>query len=263
MLKIQLSLDSLVLNEPIEINIALPQPLSFKKQSFKNIWCLHGAISDGNLFFERLNLLDLVDNGYVVICPSLSNSFYLNSFNRNVADFLDLELYPYLLDLLPLSSLRENNICLGLSMGAYGALNWSIRRSSYFYRVFLLSGFYDYRLPVDFRIKNQRETKILASILFPYMKTACEEDNSIKFSADILKQLEIIDSSSLSFFPKFDFICGDHDYLSLNQTEYFFNIISNKGIPSTLRIIENGMHDIKTWRKFISELPTILKEPLL
>lgn len=248
-----LKFDSLILNEPVELDIALPQPLSFSKNTYKVLWCLHCAFSNGNLFFERLNLLDLIDNGYVLICPSLSNSYFLNSNNRNVADFLDNELYPYLQDLLPISRSRDCNECLGISMGAYGALNWALRKTQYFCRVVLLSGYYDYRLPDDPRIKKHRDERIIAQIAYPYMRAAFDDKSEIlKEDADIQKSLSEVDPFDM---PKIDLFCGDDDFISLKQSEYFYDLMKKKNLNVSYFKLPGG-HNIKSWRAAIEQAYT-------
>ena len=250
MIRMSLKLDSLILNEPVELDIALPQPLSFTKNTYKVLWCLHCAFSNGNLFFERLNLLDLVSDGYVLICPSLSNSYFLNSNHRNVADFLDIELYPYLQDLLPISKSRENNVCLGISMGAYGALCWALRKPMYFSRVVLLSGYYDPRLPDDPRLVQHRDEKILSLTALPYMKAVFEDDTGmLKNQADIQKMLCEINPLDM---PRIDLLSGNEDFISINQTEYFYNLMKKKNMNVSCLCYPGG-HNIKTWRALIQK----------
>lgn len=253
MIRIKLKIDSLILNEPIQINIAVPQPINLMNTKFKNIWFLHCAFSDSDYFFERLNVLDFVDSGYAVICPSLSNSFFINSNKGDIANFLDYELYPYLMELLPLSKHKEDNYCIGLSMGAFGALNWATRCKNFFRAIFLISGVYDYRLGLDPRISTQRALKLIARTVLPYMKSALEDDHSFKENADISKIISLYEEKDIKDFPKVTFLCGDHDYLSLKQTYHFFELFKNKGFSVELCML-SGAHDPDTWRKGLSSI---------
>ena len=242
----------MVLQQPIEIKVAIPQELNVSGNKYKSLLCLHPAFTDGTIFFERLNFLDFVEyKKQVLICPNLPNSYFANSIKGNFADFLDFELYPYVHNLLPISNVKDDNRCLGISMGAYGALTWALRKPEYFGTVYCISGYYYYRLNDDPRLKNQRKSYMLSKLAYPHMKIACESNGAFIESKDIIKQIKSI--RNLSKIPLIKFLCGKNDYLSLNQTKFFYEELAKLGINTSIKLLE-GEHDIRVWRK----LPEII-----
>lgn len=254
MIRAFLKIDSLILKEPVEISVFLPQPLTFKNSNFKVLWCLHSIFSDSSLFTERLDLLDLVNYGYILVCPSLSNSYYMNAECRNVADFLDIELYPYLQELFPLPTEKKNNICMGISMGAFGALTWSLRKQSYFSRIILVVGYYDFRLPLNSKLKLYRREQLLSNLAEPYIKSKLTcKDGSLLSAADIR---ELLRNVELDTFPKVDFYCGSEDYISKDQTAFYFDLMKSQNMNVSMTFY-SGSHDVKSWR---NAMPIIFSE---
>lgn len=250
MIKISLRLDSILLHMPVTIQVALPQLLSYDNEKVKSVWCLHCAMADGDLFLDRLNLLDLVeDKKFAVICPSLPNSHFVNSEKGNYADFLELELYPYLHSVLPLSTKREDNICLGISMGAFGALLLSLKNPNFFSKVICISGYYDFRFEVDPNIQKQRKSNLLLKLIQPSLQKAVKDSNGdIKEDCDISKLISKISTKDKC--PEFNLLCGNNDLLSKKQSTIVVEMLQKKGLKTDFFLI-NGEHDIKTWRKCI------------
>lgn len=248
MISISVKLDSVILKEPVNVKVFLPQTLG-GNASTKNLWCLHPIFSDGDIFSDRLNLLDFVETGeYIVIAPSLSNSYYMNSGNRNVADFLDSELFPYLSSIFNLSASKSKNICLGVSMGAFGALSWGIRKPDFFSRLICISGYYDILLPWSDDLKKQRKSYLLAKFATPYMKQAFEDDECV-----LKKESQIADKIKRGLSKndlQIDIACGDNDLLSLPQSKYIYNLLQMNGYACSY-MTTSGEHDIATWRECI------------
>lgn len=53
-------IDSLILHETVEVKVALPCSILNIGKKFKTVWALHCAMSSGDIFFERLSMLDYV-----------------------------------------------------------------------------------------------------------------------------------------------------------------------------------------------------------
>lgn len=179
MIRLKLSIDSLILHEPIEIQVAMPQLLTFKDTKLKCVFGLHCHCSNSDIFFNRLNIEDYVEKyGCAFISTNLSNSYYLNSRLNNVADFLDYELYPYIKNILPLSENKEDNFCIGISMGAFGALSWALRKNNFFSKIACVSGFFDPNLALSDGLKKQRSSYILTRLSTPYIQEAFTGGNA-------------------------------------------------------------------------------------
>lgn len=263
MIRLTLTLDSLVLHEPITIQVAMPQLLNFNNVKLKCVYGLHCLCSDSDLFFRRLNVEDYVEKyNCAFISTSLGNSFYLNSRLNNVADFLDFEFFPYLKSLLPLSDKKEDNFCLGVSMGAFGTLAWALRKQDYFSKVACISGYYDFSLGMSDDLKKQRNAYILAKLSRPYMMEAFSEGSlstgiikketnaeligygCYQESANLIKLIESAKDHGVDV----DLYCGDNDQISLEQSKFFFKHLKEHGFYITYTEVE-GVHDVYAWRK--------------
>lgn len=251
MVRLELKLDSLLLKAPVRIDAALPQMLTYQGAKLKCLWCLHPAFSDGTLFFERLGLAELADHGFAVICPSLPNCFYLNRNGTAVADFLDEELYPYLQELLPLSKERSMNECLGISMGAFGALCWALRNPGYFSRLVLTSGYYSSDVPEDPDLRSQRSSYLLARAVQPFIEECMGARGEVKPDADIEAQLDKARASGEDLPPAL-FLCGAGDRMSLAQTRWCCDAVSSRGFSATCASVP-GEHNPACWRRCIKE----------
>lgn len=243
MIRMTLKIDSLILHETVEVKVALPCSILNIGKKFKTVWALHCAMSSGDIFFERLSMLDYVESlKLVVVAPSLPNTFFVNSNAGKYGDFLDLELYPMLKHMLPISENREDNLVLGVSMGAYGALSWILRKPDFFSTLIAVSGYYDHTLPYDDRLKSQRVTFALSKIIHPYME-------KIFLSEDSQNPNKI--ESEISTFPfkentNFLFYTGSCDYLTKEQTKHIYNLAVKHELKALYKDVD-GEHDVKAW----------------
>ena len=172
MIKIHLDLDSCILLTKVGVEIAIPYNLLNIQEKYKVLWCFHCSLEGGSFFFEKLHLTDYVDtNSFVVVAPSLQNNFFCNNSESKCEDFILQELIPSLRNILPLSVEPKNNYLLGFSMGAYGAWNFSTKHQHIFSKIGLVSGFYDYKQPIDPRFspknKDQRNLYLIHKMLLP------------------------------------------------------------------------------------------------
>lgn len=56
--------------------------------------------------------------------------------------------------MLPVSDSKVDNCVLGVSMGAFGALAWKLRKPELFSSVVAISGYYDHSLPLIQKYQN-------------------------------------------------------------------------------------------------------------
>jgi len=243
MIRMTLKIDSLILHETIEVKVALPCSIINIGKKFKTVWCLHCAMSSGALFFERLSMLDYVEQyKLIVIAPSLPNTFFVNSKQGNYGDFLDSELYPLIKSMLPVSDNRDDNFVLGVSMGAFGALAWKLRKPELFSAVVAISGYYDHSLPFDPKITKQKETYALSKLIVPYVERVFSDNEEIS-SEIIKKQLKHFDPKDDT---KFMFYTGVCDYLSIDQTKNIYGIAQKCGLNSLYKEVP-GEHNVSCW----------------
>ena len=246
MVRLEIKIDSMMLRAPARLSVAMPQMVFDEGRNLKCLWCLHPAFSDGSIFIEKLGLSELADEGWIVVCPSLSNGFYLNRHVTDTADFLDDELYPYLGRLLQLPKERAMHVCLGISMGAFGALNWGLRRGGYFSRLVLVSGYFDNRLPLDPRLRSQRSSYLLSKAVGPLVDDCFGKGSKPLADADVGALLEAAKSSKAKL-PKMEFLCGSGDLMSLAQMQACYQMVVSKGFCASFETVP-GEHNAAAWR---------------
>ena len=249
MIRMTLKIDSLILHETVDVKVALPCSILNIGKKFKTVWALHCAMSSGDIFFERLSMLDYVESlKLIVVAPSLTNTFFVNSNAGKYGDFLDLELYPMLKHMLPISENRDDNLVLGVSMGAYGALSWMLRKPDFFSTLVAVSGYYDHTLPYDDRLKSQRVTFALSKIIHPYMEKIFLSDDSQNPN----KIENELSTFTLKENTHFLFYTGSCDYLTKEQTKHVYNIAIKHELKALYKEVD-GEHDIKAWTLAIHE----------
>ena len=143
MLKLQLNFDALTLLTPLTVQVYAPS-LNVDLLTLPCVFCLHPAFADGSIFVDKLGLLTCLD-AYpaIYVIPSLGNNYFVNQSAGAFFDFLDLELLPLIGRTLRVNTAPENIRLLGISMGAFGALHWTLAGRAPCAKVALLSGFYD------------------------------------------------------------------------------------------------------------------------
>lgn len=78
--------------------------------------------------------------------------------------------------MLPVSDSKVDNCVLGVSMGAFGALAWKLRKPELFSSVVAISGYYDHSLPFDPKISKQKATYALSKLILPYVEGVFSEN---------------------------------------------------------------------------------------
>ncbi len=253
MIKIHLDIDSCILLTKVGVEIAIPYNLLNVQEKYKVLWCFHCSIEDGNFFFEKLHLTDYVDtNSFVVVAPSLQNNFFCNNSECKCEDFISQELLPCLRNILPLSEAPENNYLLGISMGAYGAWNFSTKHQHLFSKVALISGFYDYKLPLDSRFspknKDQRNLYLIHKMLLPIINKVFFDNNGnvvTEYDVD-----HILDNCNICAAQKYYIYVGSSDYFSYTQSCILYKKLLDRSIPVVLRE-SDGIHDTSYWNSIL------------
>lgn len=241
MIRLSLTVPSVALLRPVRVEAALPHGICGAKKPWRSLWALHCALSDASLFFEDLGAGALVDElGFALIAPSLGNGFFLNTPGEAQADFLD-EMFAALLEILPLS--REGCAAAGVSMGAFGALRWTLA-SGHFTGAALISGMYFADLAPDERFAKNRAQRALYQTFRDAMRRALlDETGAPRPGADIPRLLEGLHGH----FPALHIFCGEEDWLSLPQSLALERFCAGHGCPATLALSPGG-HDRDYWR---------------
>lgn len=243
MISISLSFPSIVLLQPVRIEIGLPHSFCSAAPPWKTLWGLHCAMEQGDWFFRSLNVGDMIDkDGFAFVAPSLGNGWFINSPSQALADFLE-ELFESLPSILPLSTSREDNAIVGVSMGGFGALR-SALRGGRFARVSAISTVFDPNIPPDAAIKKDRGQCAVHQALRKNTRHFLLDDNGLpRPEADLLPILKDRRGS----FPLVDLFCGEQDYIALPQNLALEKLFAECGLPSSL-FLSPGGHDISYWR---------------
>ena len=253
MIKIQMRMNSLTLYRPVVLSVALPYSLSSGIDLKKVLYLLHPAMENGDFFFDKLGLLDKVDrHGVVIVAPDLGNGYFINTPYEKQADFLQMELMPVMNEMLRLSSRREDNMLLGISMGAFGAAQWALSCTERFNKVALISGVFDASLPVDERARKNRAQRPLVKLFSEKIMPLLMQNGR----GDISPEADIrflYAKAAEKGAPCFALWHGDEDYLSINQSENFVSQCKRHGINAE-RHISAGAHNLQYWQDTMGEV---------
>ncbi|MGN0915937.1 MAG: alpha/beta hydrolase-fold protein [Succinivibrio sp.] len=239
-------IDSLLLRMPVEIKIAIPYKFLNSWKKYRLLLCFHDLCSDGSLFTEKMNTLEYIEEkNIVLVAPGLGNSLFVNSSKGRFGDFLDMELYPMLFRMLPLSDKRADHYLLGVSTGAYGALEFYIRHPEFFKKTVFISGYFDSLIPQDEALNTQRDAFALHRAITPVMNTIVKDQGR---NYSIYKR---IDSFSDKKNGILEFYCGDHDLLTLNQNTRVSHYSVCTGVNASFDLV-HGEHDIRTFNRALN-----------
>lgn len=248
-MRLRITLPSLSLLRPVEIVAALPNEFSMTGMPYRTVWALHCAMSSGDFFFEKLDASSLVDRERIAfIAPSLGNGYFINSPFEQQADFLQ-EMFESLREILPLSRQRGDNLTLGISMGAFGALRWAMNSDS-FGGAAGISGVFDCAVQPDARIRKNRAQRALYATFSRLMQQRLlDEVGHVRGEADFTM---LVAHSSC---PWIGLYCGEEDYLSLPQTLHLEELCHQYGHPVDMHV-STGEHDESYWKQALQDAVT-------
>ena len=109
------------------------------------LYLLHG-LSDDDSAWTRFTSIEryATERGLAVVMPQVHRSFYADeAYGMRFWTFLSEELPAVVQRFFRVSTRREDTFVAGLSMGAYGALKWALRRPDRFAAAAGLSGALD------------------------------------------------------------------------------------------------------------------------
>ena len=191
----------------------------------------------------------------MVVAPSLQNNFFCNNSESKCEDFILQELIPSLRNILPLSVEPKNNYLLGFSMGAYGAWNFSTKHQHIFSKIGLVSGFYDYKQPIDPRFspknKDQRNLYLIHKMLLPIINKIFYDNNGNVVSEYDVDH--ILDNYNVTTDQKYFIYVGNRDYFTYTQSNSLCQKLKDRSIPVALRESE-GIHDTIYWNSILDTI---------
>lgn len=134
--------DIIIHDIPDNIN---PRSFYKTKKKYKVLWLLHGSWGGYNDYIRRSNI-DLYAQEYnlMVVMPNALNSEYSNwndfMLGYNMYDYFLNELMPMIYNYYPASNKKEDNFICGLSMGAIGAVKFTVNNPNLFSCCSAMSG---------------------------------------------------------------------------------------------------------------------------
>lgn len=245
MIKCTFTIDSLFMQTPVTVHVALPYP-DFNGQRIKNLWALHCAMKNGEYFFNELGMLNIVDSMSVaVIAPDLGNAFFSDTTFANAGSFLRRELPDVMAKTFNLSMEREDNEIMGISMGAYGALAWILSSPKLFSKAYLLSGVYDFDLSPEFIKAVPRAQRSLFRAVSNMNKIIFDEGTYTE-GCDLIKLLEACDDPNTVI----RMFCGLQDGMCMEPNESMLKSLQDHGFDASLSV-QDGAHEGAYWRRCI------------
>lgn len=254
MMRLSLTFPSTTIFRPVEIAIALPSGFSTAKPPYRVLWALHCAMKSGEFFFDTLDAAGVAEKSQIaLVAPSLGNGYFINSSFEAQGDFLQ-EMLCSLRDILPLSSRREDNAVLGVSMGGFGAVRWALE-SGAFGSAAAISGVFDCALPPDERmLKNRAQRALYLTFTTRMRQMLLDMDGQVRPEADLERLLQ---QTSAGAFPHIYLYCGDQDYLSLPHNTALEENCARYRCPVSLRLAA-GEHEPVYWRSAFQDSVTDL-----
>ncbi len=247
MMKLRLSFDSTTLYRPVDVVAALPYGWQMAAAPYKTIWALHCVMGNGELFFDKLGVADLVERyGVAVIAPSLGNAYFVNSPYERQADFLRLELRDAMRNVLPLSGESSDNFLIGISMGAFGAVTWALQ-CPWFGAVAAISGTFGNLAPLDQRVMKSRALRAIYMTFNGIQRQfLLDEHGNANPEHDVARLM----AEAQHPLPRMELFCGEQDYLSLNQHIAFADLCEKHSCQVRSHC-ELGGPDQEFWRKIL------------
>lgn len=249
-MRLDVSFLSSILLQPVRLVVLLPAENVQCQPPYKTVWILHSAMSSGERTLESIGGAELCEKkGLALVAPSLGNSYYVNSEQERYADFLCEELMPLIQQNFPLSRLRNDNMVMGFSMGAFGAMHWGFARCQDFGVIAAVSGVFE--LPVEDHpfFSKDRFLKRLKALLNPVMRKRLYDDiGRLRPEADLERLMEQTSYKGQRIFPHVSLYCGEDDYLALPHCHRMFERLRSHHVKASLHFSPGG-HDEAFWRQ--------------
>jgi len=247
-----ITIDSYTLLRPVDVCVAMPYSILSQAKPYTVIWVLHPALSGSHLFFDHLCAASYVDKkNCVIIAPNLGNGYFINSNIEQQADFLQDELFPYIYNILPLSKKREDTFLLGISAGAFGAINWVENAPQHFSKVALISGCYSYFHKANDQLKHCREQYAIYQLAYKKILPSLGDETLFPTDNDMTQILPT--SETVQNWPRVSLFCGAEDYLSLPSTQIFYDACKKTGLNIALNTSSGG-HNNTYWAKVFPDV---------
>ena len=228
-------------------------------KKYRVMWLLHGTGGDHS-DWVRKSMVEIYARELNLICvmPSGMNADYGSwpkfATGFDMASYLTKELMPMIYNWLPASDKREDNFITGLSMGAFGALQYAVDNPDKFAGAAMLSG-----APEDPAKFDYARIHEMAKQRPGFNRRLNQIENAGALEAYLAGNLW--DKTFRAFengvdLPKLYFSCGTEDKLLWNRYVDFKAAAQAKNLPIGFNEIEGLGHE---WRFWDLEIQNVFK----
>lgn len=218
------------------------------KKKYKVLWLLHGSWGGYNDYLRRTNIdLYAQECGIMVVMPNALNSEYSNwkdyMLGYNMYDYFLDELMPMIYSYYPASNKKEDNYICGLSMGAVGAVKFSVNHPELFNGCSAMSG-------TPFNFYKHYKDNTLSKRQLKLIEVNGGIDKFLKSYENVWDKFKLVSTKKDS--PKFLFTIGKDDFLYDSYKE-FKRYAKTFNSNSTFKEYEGYGHEWRFWEKEIVE----------
>ena len=249
----QLTIQSTILNKPVNYTVYLPPDYESSQRSYPVVYLLHGYTDDntGWLQFGEINRLadKAIAEGtippMIIIMPNGDSSYYINSYDgkEKYEDFFIKEFMPTVEKVFRIKAQKKYRGIAGLSMGGYGSLVYSLKHPELFAAAAPLSAAV-YNDSAIVRMTDNFWKVVFGPLFGRDLKgvdrlTRSWHDNSV---------LNIIDKKSTDELSEVRYWidCGDGDFFTPGNC-YLHIALFEKKVPHEYRV-RDGAHNWTYWR---------------
>lgn len=194
------------------------------------------------------------DNGYILVAPSIENSFYLDpQYGTPTYTLLTQELPKQLQAIFHIPTERSKNYVAGLSMGGYGALLLGLSNPECYSAIGSFSGAVDMGIMLEAtKYAFSSGSAPFASIFTPLFG----DDLNLTPQADLFALLQNVSTLTANAQPQILQTCGlqDNDDMQiLTQNINFAQFAKTLPLAKYEYKTWNGLHEWNFWDRSLAE----------
>jgi putative tributyrin esterase len=232
-------------------------PVKYVSGPFPTIYLLHGFSGNRNSWLYNAQVMEWAAKyGYAVVMPDGTNRFYLDNEETDelYGEFIGKELVNVTRRMFPLSTLREETVIAGISMGGFGAIRNGLKYADTFGAIIGHSS----ALITD-EVSAMEPGSGNAIAPYGYYRHTFGDLSKLLGSDKDPKYLAKMRLQSGAFVPRMFIACGSEDFLYTQNNDYHEYLVSI-GYPHEWWV-QPGVHDFDFWNKSMSASMNWLCQP--
>ena len=242
----EIKLYSVTLGLATAVDVLLPERRQ-ARTPLKVLWLLHGFSGDHSVWCRQTGIERYVSGkDLCVIMPAVDRSFYADmAYGNNYYTYVSEELPQMMLNMLPISSKKEDNYIAGLSMGGYGTFKLALNQPERFAAAASLSG------SVDIQALFENDSQLDDNIIRQFDLIFGGQDK-FRYSMNDLRHMAELRKEDTEL-PRLYMCCGKDDSLyEVNQR--YLTHLEKLGIPVTYEEEDGYGHVWEYWDKKIQRV---------